>query len=37
MNDRLLKKIPKILETPKGKDQKEDLTNIAVLKKLIRN
>lgn len=37
MNDRRLKNIPKILETPKGKDQKEDLINIAVLKKLIKN
>jgi deoxyribonuclease-4 len=36
MNDRRLKKIPKILETPKGKEQLEDLENIATLKKLIR-
>jgi deoxyribonuclease-4 len=36
MNDRRLKKIPKILETPKGKEQLEDLENIAALKKLIR-
>ena len=35
MNDRRLKKIPKILETPKGKEQLEDLENLAELKKLI--
>jgi deoxyribonuclease-4 len=35
MNDRRLKKIPKILETPKGKEQLEDIENIAALKKLI--
>ncbi len=32
MNDKKLRKVPKILETPKGKDQKEDIIN---LKKLI--
>lgn len=37
MNDKKLEKVPKILETPKGKDQKEDLENIAVLQSLIRN
>ena len=37
MNDKRLKQIPKILETPKGKEMKEDLKNIAVLKKLIKN
>lgn len=36
MNDESLVHVPKILETPKGKDQKEDLVNIAALKKLIR-
>ena len=36
MNDRHLKKIPKILETPKGKEQLEDLENLAVLKSLIK-
>ena len=36
MNDKQLNKIPKILETPKGKEQLEDLENIAVLKKLIK-
>ena len=36
MNDKRLNKIPKILETPKGKEQLEDLKNIATLKKLIK-
>lgn len=35
MNDNKLKRVPKILETPKGKDQKEDIENLAVLKNLI--
>jgi deoxyribonuclease-4 len=35
MNYKKLQKIPKILETPKGKDQKEDLVNLKVLKNLI--
>ncbi len=35
MNDKRLEKIPKILETPKGKDQLEDLRNIKILKGLI--
>lgn len=35
MNDRKLNKTPKILETPKGKDQKEDLDNISILLGLI--
>ncbi|HRI47765.1 MAG TPA: deoxyribonuclease IV, partial [Ignavibacteriaceae bacterium] len=35
MNDSRLTHIPKILETPKGKEQLEDLENIAVLKSLI--
>ncbi|MCF8240840.1 MAG: deoxyribonuclease IV [Melioribacteraceae bacterium] len=37
MNDRRLASVPKILETPKGKDQKEDLLNLAKLKNLIKN
>jgi deoxyribonuclease-4 len=37
MNDSKLVKIPKILETPKGKEQLEDLENLSVLKSLIRN
>ena len=36
MNDRRLKRIPKILETPKGKEQLEDLENLAVLESLIK-
>lgn len=36
MNDRKLLKVPKILETPKRPDLKEDLINIAVLKSLVK-
>lgn len=36
MNDKRLEKIPKILETPKGKEQLEDLENLKVLKSLIK-
>ncbi len=36
MNDKKLEKVPKILETPKGKDQAEDLKNIKILLSLIR-
>lgn len=35
MNDERLLNVPKILETPKGKEQFEDLENLAVLKSLI--
>ena len=35
MNDKRLATIPKILETPKGKEQLEDLENLDVLKNLI--
>jgi deoxyribonuclease-4 len=35
MNDKRLTHIPKILETPKGKEQLEDLENLKVLKNLI--
>lgn len=35
MNDKRLEKIPKILETPKGKECLEDLKNIKMLKSLI--
>ncbi len=35
MNDKRLEAIPKILETPKGKEQLEDLENLEVLKSLI--
>ena len=37
MNDKRLTTIPKILETPKGKEQLEDLENLEVLKNLIVN
>ena len=37
MNEERLNKIPKILETPKGKEQLEDLENLKVLKSLIKN
>jgi deoxyribonuclease-4 len=37
MNDKKLNLVPKVLETPKGKDQLEDLENIKTLKSLIRN
>ncbi len=35
MNDKRLKKIPKILETPKGKEYLEDIENLKVLQSLI--
>ena len=36
MNDKKLERVPKILETPKEKDQKEDLENIGVLLSLVK-
>ena len=36
MNDERLREIPKILETPKGKEQLEDLENLKVLRGLIK-
>ncbi|MCX7798019.1 MAG: deoxyribonuclease IV [Melioribacter sp.] len=36
MNDKKLERVPKILETPKEKDQKEDLENIKILISLIK-
>jgi deoxyribonuclease-4 len=36
MNDKKLEKVPKILETPKEKDQKEDVENIKVLLSLVK-
>ena len=36
MNDKRLERIPKILETPKGKEQIEDIENLKVLKSLIK-
>jgi deoxyribonuclease IV len=35
VNDRRFARVPKILETPKGKDLKEDLMNLAVLRGLL--
>lgn len=37
MNDKKLLHIPKILETPKGKEMKEDVENLKVLIDLIKN
>jgi deoxyribonuclease-4 len=36
MNDKRIEHIPKILETPKGKEQLEDLVNLKLLKNLIK-
>ncbi len=36
MNDRKISKIPKILETPKGKEQLEDIENLKILKSLTK-
>ncbi len=36
MNDKRIAKVPKILETPKGKEYLEDLKNLSVLKSLIK-
>lgn len=35
MRDRRLRKIPKVLETPKGKDYREDVENMATLRELM--
>jgi len=35
MNERRFRKIPKVLETPKGKELKEDVVNLRTLRKLI--
>ena len=37
MQDERLQYIPKILETPKGEDLKEDKMNLALLRKLVGN
>ena len=37
MNDKKLEKIPKILETPKGKEMKEDVKNLKTLLSLIKH
>jgi deoxyribonuclease IV len=36
MNDKKIEHIPKVLETPKGKEQLEDLVNLNTLKSLIK-
>src|SRR5207237_2481262 len=35
MRDRRFRKIPKVLETPKGKELREDVVNLRTLRKLI--
>lgn len=37
MNDKRISHIPKILETPKGKEMKEDIKNLKVLRALIKS
>jgi deoxyribonuclease IV len=37
MNEPRFRKIPKVLETPKGKELKEDVVNLKTLRKLIRS
>ncbi|MCX8057374.1 MAG: deoxyribonuclease IV [Ignavibacteria bacterium] len=37
MNDERFQNIPKILETPKGEDMKEDIINMRKLKSLVKN
>jgi deoxyribonuclease-4 len=37
LNDRRLNKVPKILETPKGEDLKEDIENLKILRSLIKS
>ena len=36
MGDRRFRKIPKVLETPKGKDLAEDVENMKMLRGLIK-
>ncbi len=36
VNDRRFARVPKILETPKGEDLKEDRMNLATLRSLVR-
>jgi len=36
MNDERFRDIPKILETPKGKEMKEDIENMKVLRRLVK-
>jgi len=35
MRDRRLREIPKVLETPKGKDMREDVMNLKTLRALL--
>jgi deoxyribonuclease-4 len=37
MGDRRFRKIPKVLETPKGKDLREDVINLKALRRLMKN
>jgi len=36
MRDRRFRKIPKVLETPKGKELKEDVVNMKALRGLLK-
>jgi deoxyribonuclease-4 len=36
MRDRRFRKVPKVLETPKGKDLREDVSNLKTLRRLIK-
>ena len=36
MNDERFRLVPKVLETPKGEDMKEDVMNLKVLRGLIK-
>ena len=36
MRDRRFRKIPKVLETPKGKDLREDVINLKTLRRLMK-
>jgi deoxyribonuclease-4 len=37
MNDERFRNIPKVLETPKGPEMKEDVRNMRVLRNLVRS
>jgi len=37
MNDERFRSVPKVLETPKGEDIKEDVINLKILRSLVRN
>ncbi|HET7152155.1 MAG TPA: TIM barrel protein, partial [Candidatus Kapabacteria bacterium] len=36
MNDKRFKKIPKVLETPKGEDLKDDIVNLKLLRSFVK-